>query len=488
MLKEYFSMLTAQFRFRAMEFTDAIELKKRHFEAAGYGPRSEKWYRRGRGPVADNMSGLARLRGFSRDLVRNNPYAQRAVNIIAKNTVGTGIVPTFKGPNSKLVKKRWMEWAGKRTCDFNDLMSLYGIQEQVMRAVAESGDALILRRYNFDNPLGFEVQVLESDYLDENVTRQESDGGFVLQGVAFNNRGKRIGYYLHDKHPTDIGYGQVGITSRFVKASEVIHVFEVLRPGQVRGIPMGVSSFIRMKDFDEFQDAQLYKQKVASLFVMTVTNTVAPMGSNGQTQPYDGLDRMIPGAIEELPFGKDIKFSQPPTTEGTPEYMRAVLQSIAVGYNVTYEALTNDYSNVNFSSGRMGWLEFSRNVQSWQDNIMISMFCDPIYEWFQEGLKIMGGYASNIDITWTTPRREMIDPMKEGAAALALIKGGVTSRQEFQRQLGYDPEDVNAEIKEDMAIDAQLDATFSTSVKTIEPPKPAATGTKVTAVKTVAKK
>lgn len=481
-------MLTAQFKFRAMEFTGAMELKKRHFEAAGYGPRTDKWYRRSRGPVSDNMSGLARLRGFSRDLVRNNPYAQRAVNIIAKNTVGTGITPTFKGANEDAIKRRWAAWAGKKSCDFNDLMNLAGLQEQVMRAVAESGDAIILRRYNFDNPMGFELQVLESDYLDETVTRPEPDGGFVLQGVAFNNRGKRVGYYLHEQHPTDLKYNATAYQSRLVPASEVIHVFEVLRPGQVRGIPMGVSAFIRMKDFDEFQDAQLYKQKVASLFVMTVTNSVAPMGSNGQYQPYDGLDRMIPGAIEELPFGKDIKFSQPPTTEGTPEYMRAVLQSIAVGYNVTYEALTNDYSNVNFSSGRMGWLEFSRNVQSWQDNIMITMFCEPVYEWFQQGLKLMGGYASNIDITWTTPRREMIDPMKEGAAALALIKGGIISRQEFQRQLGYDPADMEAEIKQDMEVDKKLDATFSTSVKTIEPPKPAATSTKVTAVKTVAKK
>lgn len=493
LVKDYFSMLGAKLRFKTAEFTQAVELQKRHFEAALHGPRAEKWYRRNKGPVADNMTGLSKLRGFSRDLVRNNPYAQRAVNIIAKNTVGTGIVPIFKGSKDKAIAKKWQAWAGKKVCDFNDLMSFYGIQEQVMRAVAESGDALLLRRWDPDNPMGFEIQVLESDYLDETVTRAEQNGGFVLQGVAFNARGKRIGYYLHEQHPGEVRYNysaKTGTQSRFIPVSEVIHVFEVLRPGQVRGIPMGVSAFIKLKDFDEFQDAQLYKQKVAACFVMVVTDS-GPMFNGKKVNPtdYDPVERLTPGMVEYLPTGKDVKFSQPPTTEGTGEFATNVLRSIAVGYNVTYEALTNDYSKVNFSSGRMGWLEFARNVQSWQDNIMITMLCDGVYDWFRDGLRIMGGYSENLNVTWTTPRREMIDPKKEGDALEALVKAGFMSHQERIRLQGYDPDDVYAEIAQDMAKAKELNAMFSVDVrkpeiapapgtKALAAPKPKAVSTK----------
>lgn len=465
-------MVGAKLRYRAAEYSDALQLSKRHYEAALHGPRSEKWYRRNRGPVADQMSGLSKLRGFSRELVRNNPYAQRAVNIIAKNTVGTGIVPTFKGPKQDLTKKKWRKWAASKSCDFNDLMSFYGIQEQVIRAVAESGDALVVRRWEPLNPMGFELQVLESDFLDETVTRAEpTGGGFVLQGVAFNAKGKRVGYYLHDQHPGEVRYNQTSLQSRFIPASEVLHIFEVLRPGQVRGIPMGVSSFIKMKDFDEFQDAQLYKQKVAACFVMVVTDSQKMVSAN-KSAAYDPIDRMTPGMIEHMPYGKDVKFSQPPTTEGTAEYATTVLRSIAIGYNVTYEALTNDYSRVNFSSGRMGWLEFARNVQSWQDNIMITMLCEGVFEWFQDGLRIMGGYSEQLDVTWTTPKREMIDPKKEGDALLALISGGLMARQEALRQLGQDPDDVNAEIGDDIKQADLIGAQFTTDVKFRPDPKP----------------
>lgn len=346
-----------------------------------------------------------------------------------------------------------------------------------MRAVAESGDAIIIRRWNMDSPTGFDLQVLESDFLDENMTRAEQDGGFSMQGVVFDANGRRKGYYLFDKHPGEIGFTQGNLASRYVPASEVVHVFEVLRPGQVRGIPMGVSAFIRLKDFDEFQDAQLYKQKIAALFVMVVTDTQKPLGKQ-LGAGYDPLDKMVPGIVEHLPYGKDVKFSQPPTTEGTDEYSKTVLRAIAVAYNVTYEALTNDYSNVNFSSGRMGWLEFARNVASWQDRLMITMLCDGVFEWFQQSLKILGGFSDNLDITWTTPRREMIDPFKEGKAMIELVSAGVISRQEFQRLMGYDPDDVNAEIAADLAVDASLGAEFTTSVKYREPKTPAAPGAK----------
>lgn len=467
-------MLGAKLRFRAAEFTEAVQLQTRHYEAALNGPRSDKWYRRNRGPVADQMQGLSKLRGFSRELVRNNPYAQRAVNIITKNTVGSGIVPIFKGTKSKIIATKWRKWAASKSCDFNDQLRFSGIQEMVIRAVVESGDALVVRRWDPRNPMGFELQVLESDFLDETVTRAESDGGFVLQGVAFNAKGKRVGYYLHEKHPGEIRYNVVSTQSRLVPASEVLHIFEVLRPGQVRGIPMGVSSFIKLKDFDEFQDAQLYKQKVAACFVMVVTDTEKPLAA-AKKQAYDPIDRLTPGVIEHLPYGKDVKFSQPPTTEGTGEYATTVLRSIAIGYNVTYEALTNDYSKVNFSSGRMGWLEFARNVQSWQDNLMITMLCDGVFEWFQDGLKIMGGYSENVDITWTTPRREMIDPKKEGEALQALVKAGLMSHQEAIRLQGYDPDDVYAEIAQDLEKVKELGAMFSTDVRYVAPVTPAST-------------
>lgn len=470
---------------------NAVHEQKRHFEASGYGRRTEKWHRQTAGPAADANRGLRMLRGFSRDLVRNNPHAQRAVTVIATNTVGSGIIPTFKGARSKRIKKTWADWAGTKSCDFYDNMDFYGLQEQVMRAVAESGDALIVRRWNWGNKVGFDLQVLESDFLDETKTLQ-TENGFILQGVEFDRAGRRLGYWLYEEHPNEIGKLNSNV-SRFVPKSEVIHVFEVLRPGQVRGIPMGVSAFIRIKDFDEFQDAQLHTQKVAACFVMTVTNTNPLPAEMRGVEPEPLTERFEPGQIMELQYGREAKFSQPPSVSGTDTYSMTVLRSIASGYNITYEAMTNDYSMVNFSSGRMGWLEFARSITSWQNKLMITKMCHGVYEWFEQGLSIMEGIKPTASATWTTPRREMIDPLKEGAAIIAFIKAGILSRQEAIRQNGYDPDDVNAEIEEDMEIAEALGALFTTDVanrlKEIAAAKPkSSTATVKPQVTTVSKK
>ena len=75
----------------------------------------------------------------------------------------------------------------------------------------------------------------------------------------------------------------------------------------------------------------------------------------------------------------------------------------------------------------------------------------------------------------------MIDPLKEGAATNAQIKAGLKSRQEGIRELGYDPEDVNAEIKEDMESADAINALFSTDVKyrpEAQTPRPSTATTK----------
>ena len=103
--------------------------------------------------------------------------------------------------------------------------------------------------------------------------------------------------------------------------------------------------------------------------------------------PSPGADRdvldknMEPGSVYNLPPGKEITFGNPPAVglEYEP-YAAVTLRSIATGYGVTYESLTQDYSKVNFSSGRMGWIEFHRNVEQWRWNMLIPNLCEKVWD------------------------------------------------------------------------------------------------------------
>ena len=67
-----------------------IAVLARAYEGARQGRRTEGWIAAGTGANAEIAPALARLRDRSRDLVRNNPYAGKAVQALVSNMVGVG--------------------------------------------------------------------------------------------------------------------------------------------------------------------------------------------------------------------------------------------------------------------------------------------------------------------------------------------------------------------------------------------------------------
>jgi len=65
---------------------------KRRYEGAALSRRTSNWYATNASINADLWRDLPRLRERSRNLITNNPWAQRAVAVIATNMVGTGIL------------------------------------------------------------------------------------------------------------------------------------------------------------------------------------------------------------------------------------------------------------------------------------------------------------------------------------------------------------------------------------------------------------
>lgn len=421
----------------------------RSYEAAQSTRRTENWKATGADANTESRPVISTLRNRSREQVRNNVYARRTVQAISTNVVGTGIIPTpmdISRAAEKRIMKAWSEWAGRNTCDFEGLLNFYGIQRLVMRTVVESGECLIMRRKVDDPNLPMKIQVLEPDFLDTSKNGTTKDGATIVQGVQFSATGKREGYWLFKKHP---GSGDIfTMTSEFVPDDDVCHIYYVERPGQFRGIPWMSASMIRMKDFDDYEDAELVRQKIAACFTVFVQDT-NPEGSVGTPDEIELASRVEPGIIEMLPPGKSVSFANPPLTNGYESYSRKILQGIAAGTGITYEVMTGDLGNVNFSSGRMGWLEFHRNIVDWQENMLIPMFCDKVWNWFIGAASIVGKAKEGTLATWTPPRREMIDPVKETNAINLMVRNGFISYSEAVRQLGYDPDDTLDEISSD---------------------------------------
>lgn len=428
----------------------AMELL-RSYEAAQSGRRNENWKATGADANTESRAVISTLRNRSREQVRNNVYARRTVQSISTNVVGTGIIPTpvdVSRAAEKRIMKAWSEWAGRKTCDFEGLLNFYGIQRLVMRTIVESGECLVIRRKVDDPNMPVKIQVLEPDFLDTSKNTTTNDGHRIIQGVEFNANGQRIGYWLFKTHP---GSGDVySMTSDFVKDEDVCHIYFLERPGQFRGIPWMVASMTRLRDFDDYEDAELVRQKIAACFTVFVEDT-NPEASMKTSEEVELASRVEPGIIEMLPPGKSVTFANPPLTNGYESYSRKILQGIAAGTGITYEVMTGDLGNVNFSSGRMGWLEFHKCIVDWQENMLIPMLCDKVWDWFINAASIAGKAKPVTLATWTPPRREMIDPVKETNAMNLMVRNGFISYSEAVRLLGYDPDDTMEEIASDFS-------------------------------------
>lgn len=437
--------------------TNVYKTGKRSYDGASVSRRTAGWFAPGTSANSEISSALTKLRDRSRDLVRNNMYAHRAIKAIARNTVGKGIMPSPEvSGNDKLddiIKKEWRAWAKKpKLVDFQGNKSFYGIQKLVVKTLGESGEVLVLRRRVKGQRIPFQLQVLEPDYIDISKNYENQDGSRVAQGIDLDSNGIVRGYWLFQQHPGEaVNYGS--FNSKFIPKSEVLHIFQEDRPGQLRGIPFGVSCFIKLRDFDEYDDAQLIRQKIAACFAAFITDngTDTVVGSGTSDDDDDGLEKLEPGIIEHLAPGKEVSFGTPPVVEGYREYTSVSLHAVAAGYEVPYELLTTDLSEVNYSSIRMGWLEFQRFIDDIQDDILVPKLLDPVWEWFIEALMMRGVVKQDADVpvNWTPPRREMINPKEDIKADVDEIRAGLSSYSEKVRKRGRDPEELIKEIDKD---------------------------------------
>jgi lambda family phage portal protein len=159
----------------------------------------------GTGANAEIARALHRLRDRSRDLVRNNPYATKAVQALVSNMVGTGLQPRARAETpeiARLADRLWLQFSTQ--CDADGLTDFAGLQALVVRSLVESGEVLVRfrdRRIEDGLTVPLQCQVLEADHLDSWKNEDLPDGGFILQGIEFDPIGRRRAYWLFSRHP-----------------------------------------------------------------------------------------------------------------------------------------------------------------------------------------------------------------------------------------------------------------------------------------------
>ena len=435
------------------------------------------------------------LRDQARHLYENDPIARRVVDSICSNMVGEGIMPMAECDHP-IVKKRVQNfldhWVNCVECDFDGTHSIIGLQSLIVKALVRDGSVFVHRTFNKKK---LQLQVLEADYLDIYSNRETAKGGEIRNGIEFDRHGRVIAYHLYEHHPDDVlngvqyqiddpraistGYrGRGGEVIR-IRAAHICHIRKVDRPNQQDGLSWLAPALEKLWDLKEYEQAKLIQQKIQASFTGFVEDNFSLSEEEredflGESEDGNSLTRSVrPGTIEELPFGKTVTF---PPAAATPneDFVERCLRQIAGALGVSYE-IFNDYSQVNFSSGRMGFLEMDRQLKHYAKTILMPQLLDKVGGWVIEHLQYHGqvptGYR--VSIKWVLPVREMIDPEKETNTIMKLVTAGLMSYQEAHTKLGKNFDKNIQEIKAGIEIYQDNDLPLLPVIEEETPPEEA---------------
>jgi lambda family phage portal protein len=427
------------------------------------------WQTTGSDANAEINGALRSLRNRTRDLSRNNPHGARAKEALVGNVISTGIRAKWqRRVNGKLVaapdaQGLWDEWTEQCSVD-NDL-DFYGMQALAFGTFFDGGECLARRRWRRPEDglaVPLQIELLEGDFIDDSKT-SITQTGRIVQGVEFDPIGRRSAYWLYSTHPGATGLLGGGNTSAPVGASDIAHLYRPTRAGQVRGVPWLATVIEALRNLGQYQAAERIRKRSQAGLVGVIIPAddatyeddtdsagVAATDSSGKV-----VDDVEPGQLLVARNGKDIRFTSPSSDAGFGEFVMNALRAIGAGVSLPYEVLSQDLSQVNYSSIRLGLVEFQRLVKMLQLHNVIPLFCRPIARWWLDTARAAGLLQGDLVVKWVLPEREEIDRETAVKSAISRIRAGLSSRRDEVAAAGGDADEVVAEIAADLdALDA----------------------------------
>lgn len=442
------------------------------YEAAGAGPRSSSWQHAGlTGPVSLLSRSLDTLRNRVRYQVYNDPMASRVVDFIVAS-VGAMRPMLPPGLNDPAFLAAMNDWFHQ--CDADGILNFFSKQRVIMREVVTAGECFVrMRPRDPDRDTDLTVPLQLQEQPSEMVPVHDHTLETV-SGIQTNGIGRRTAYRFYNKHPgellTTINAG--ALTTSFIPASDVCHVYLKNQPGQMRGEPWLVRGLIALHDLDAYQDAELVRKKMAAMpvfFIETPTDINKQPGPASVSDGTDGheagtpldidghpwvaedpiavMPQLAPGAVIPVAPGWKVNPSIP--ADVGPQYdmfVRRQLQRICAGVNVPYELVTGDTPpGANERMMRIRVQAYYQLVREWRE-MLVRQFCVPAWNRFIDALVATGWQpsAGTIDdyrrVEWVGDPVPQTHPVQDVEADVLAIRANIKTWSQVVRERGGDPD------------------------------------------------
>jgi lambda family phage portal protein len=449
------------------------------------------------------------------DLARNDGWASAALSRQVDAVIGSGWRLSAKPIASRLgikqeaadeladrIEDAFAEWANdpRFICDAHRRLPLGGLLGMAFRHRLADGEAFAVLHWDEDEAFSTSIEIIHPDRCATPVGKREGDG--IRTGVELSRRGAPVAYHFLTQHPGDGIFGMPAPRrwQRLPRQTSfgrpiVVHAFEPIEAGQVRGIPVLSPVVKKLRMLGRYDEAELQAAVLNAVLAAFITSPFDhEQVANAIGMPEDaelsGLQNMRATLYGETPINIDgvrINFLAP---GDKPEFLdakhpnavfehfvRTSLRNVASAVGLSYEQLSMDWGQVNYSSARAALIEVWRGLTARRD-LFAATFMGPIYAgWLEEALdrgtvkpprgaspfdEAIGAWTQ---ARWIGPGRGWVDPKREAEAAVLRLAAGVSNYERECAEQGLDYKDNFRQIARERRDKEALGLKFAATVE-----------------------
>lgn len=395
----------------------------------------------------------------------------------------------------------WFDAAGKLT--------FTGMVRLIVGAFVYTGEVLATCEWVKDGrPFNTAIQLVSPDRLSN--PDGLMDTRTLRRGVQKNSRGKPIGYYIRQGHPTE-WYDNKPMLWSYIPAAkpwgrrQVIHVIEPQQVDQTRGVAEMVAALKHGRMTKKFTEITLQNAVINASYAAAIESelpapeVVAAMG--GGVEGYekslanymDMLTAYLGGGENVQIDGAKIPHFFPGTKlnlkpMGTPggvgsDFEASLIRKLAATLGLSYEELSRDIGRASYSGLKAAMATTGRSMGARKRNVA-DRFANMVYQlWVEEEIAAKNlplparrnrtdfyrdngmAKAAYTRCSWTGSGRGQIDELKETQAAMLRVKAGLSTYEEECSKLGKDWREVFEQLAREnkmiqsLGIPVNLDAT-----------------------------
>jgi len=435
-----------------------------------------------------------------RDLVRNDGWASGAVTRVLDNVIGGNFRPIFKpdylalraqtgikgfdhvwaeefGTALEASYRSWSNDVG-RWCDTQRRLTMPQLMRLGFRHKLIEGDALAMLHWLPGRiapgkaRYATALQIIDPDRLSNPQVQFDQDS--MRGGVVVDEFGAAVAYHIRRAHQGDFYSAAKSVTwDKIDRETEwgrpiIVHDFDQERAGQHRGAG-GIFTPVlqRLKMLVKYDGAELDASILNAVFAAYIespfdhTMVAEAMGEAddapdlGRYQQdrndfHNDARLRLAGARMPILFpGEKINaVTAARPNSNFKDFEGAVLRNFAAGTGLSAQQVSNDWSDVNYSSARgallEAWKTLSRRRQDYAIGFGQPILCAFVEEAMEvDDLPLPSGAPAFMECRaayarakWMGPGKGIIDPVKERQGAILGMDAAMTTLEDEAADIG----------------------------------------------------